>query len=89
MKPSEKIKQLVEEKLAEIRKKFDRYAPHPGMGSYYEMAIMKYLDEEYEKNQPCTHKNAYQVEGIGDVYYNVCNDCGVLFLAKVEENTKE
>lgn len=44
-------------------------------------ALIKYLDEEHEKNKLCEHKDAYQVDSLGDVYYNVCNDCGVLFLA--------
>lgn len=44
-------------------------------------SILEFLDEEWEKMKPCKHESSYQVEGIGDVYYNVCNDCGVLFLA--------
>ena len=49
----------------------------------FHSAILRYLDEESEKNKPCEHKSSYQVdEQIGEIYYNVCNDCGVLFLAK-------
>jgi len=45
-------------------------------------AVMRYLDEEWSKNQPCKHEDSYQVDSlVGDVFYNVCNDCGVLFLA--------
>ncbi len=40
-------------------------------------AILDYLDA----NAPCEHKDAYQVES-PEIYYNVCNDCGVLFMAK-------
>lgn len=67
MKPSEIIKQKGEMIFGEfmLNSKVD--------------AILQYLDE----NQLCEHKSAYQVESIcGDgIYYNVCNDCGVLFLA--------
>ena len=38
--------------------------------------IGKILDKLY-----CEHKSAYQVDS-GDIFYNVCNDCGILFLAK-------
>lgn len=45
----------------------------------FDKAIMSYLYEQWEKNRPCEHKSAYQVDS-GDIFYNVCNDCGVLFL---------
>jgi len=44
--------------------------------------LAEFLFEEYEKNKPCQHKSAYQQESSdGEMFYNVCNDCGVLFLA--------
>lgn len=47
-------------------------------------ATLMYLDEDYEKNQPCEHRDSYQVDGRdGEVYYNVCNSCGVLFFKVV------
>ena len=77
MKPSDKILKLVRKKFGDVASDYE-----------YICGIMAYLDEEYEKNKPCEHKSAYQVDSsLGDVYYNVCNDCGVLFLAK-EELTK-
>lgn len=71
MKPSEKIREIMKQKGEII---FGEFMPNPKVE-----AILQYLDE----NQPCEHKSAYQVESIvGDgIYYNVCNDCGVLFLA--------
>lgn len=53
-------------------------------------AIMKYLDEQYEKNKPCKHKSSYQVQdqSAPNIYYNVCNDCGVLFLSSLPTEDK-
>ena len=51
----------------------------------FNSAILMYLDEKY-----CEHHSAYQIESlVGDeVYYNVCNDCGILFLAN-KDNAKQ
>ncbi len=73
MKPSEKIKKIIEEKYKTSIK------------SRQICAILEYLDEEHEKNKPCEHKNSYQEESPLHAY-NVCNDCGVLFLATPKEN---
>lgn len=78
MKPSERINQIIREGGNEVNL--------DGPGSYYKIskneAIIQYLDEEYEKNKPCDHKNSYIVDSIHrDICYNVCEDCGVLFLA--------
>ncbi len=72
MKPSERIKEI-----------YDSFKNGEHLGVEHAHAIIKYLDEEYEKNKPCEHKDSYRVDSImqDDVYYNVCNDCGVLFLA--------
>lgn len=43
--------------------------------------LAKKINEIIESYKPCKHESAYQVEGFNDIYYNVCNDCGVLFLA--------
>lgn len=74
MKPSQRIQEIREE--LQIR--------FPGSASnlWETEAVIMYLDEVYEKNKPCEHKYSYQVEGYGDIYYNVCDDCGVLFLSK-------
>lgn len=68
------------ERIYEIQKNNQKEWPNDPRPSI--SAIIQFLDEEYEKNKPCKHKDSYQVDSqIGDVYYNVCNDCGVLFLA--------
>lgn len=81
MKPSERIKKLIKEKQSEIDQQSNQ------LEAYLTVVIggiLDYLDEEYEKNKPCEHKSAYQVESMNgdEVYYNVCNDCGILFLSK-------
>jgi len=70
MKPSKRIEQIA-------------YGLNNDYGvSELLFAIKRYLDEEWEKNKPCQHKSSYTVDSTSDVYYNVCNDCGVLFLGK-------
>lgn len=75
MKPSERIYQIWEELCKAKGLELDSLGSMP----YHPYAIAKYLDE----NQPCEHRSSYQVDSlVGNVFYNVCNDCGVLFLAK-------
>lgn len=71
-KPSERIYQIARERG--LSKQFPAWNDTD--------IILQYLDEEYEKNKPCEHKDSYTVDSTSDVYYNVCNDCGVLFLGK-------
>lgn len=75
-KPSERIKEISLE--IELRWPND---PRPELN-----AIIQYLDEEWEQNKMCAHKSAYQVDSSNgdEVYYNVCNDCGVSD-AKIEK----
>lgn len=76
MKPSDIIQEL-----------YDRYRDKGNTSQDASInAIIQYLDEQYEQNKPCEHKSAYQVEStVGDdVYYNVCNGCGVLFITKAD-----
>lgn len=77
LKPSERIKEL------HLIEEFNKYpiAKLMGFDDTFKKAVLNYLDEEWEKNRPCKHLDTYQVDGYNDVYYNVCNDCGVLFLA--------
>lgn len=76
MKPSERINRI----FADLKNK-NRKRKLIEEKELFIQSILNYLDEEYDKNKPCEHKSSYQVEGFNDVYYNVCNDCGVLFLA--------
>ena len=40
--------------------------------------IIAYINKNH-----CEHTDSYQVDSFsGDVYYNVCHNCGILFLAK-------
>ena len=78
-KPSEKIEKLFQEILAENPERGRRILSGEEMVKIKceLLAIKKYLDESH-----CEHKDAYQVDSqMSDIYYNVCNDCGVLFLA--------
>lgn len=77
MKPSQRIKEIA----ANLGRESDMGTITYGHIERIE-AIIQYLDEEWENNQPCKHLDSYIVESsLGDsVYYNVCNTCGVLFL---------
>lgn len=78
MKPSTRIKEI-----------YDKLFLEKGIWvdiDLHSQAVVQYLDEQHEKNKPCEHTDSYQVDPqTGDVFYNVCNKCGVLFLAKKEE----
>ncbi len=51
-------------------------------------AMCEYLDLEWEKSKPCTHKESYPEESIdGSIAYNVCCECGVLFMAEDSGDT--
>lgn len=88
MKPSQKIAEHFDRILRERPGAVDLIHKDKHHQWKVEIAAIKdYLDEEYEKNRPCEHKSSYRVDGLGEVYYNVCDDCGVLFLAK-KDNEK-
>jgi hypothetical protein len=44
-------------------------------GRYFQQALFKYLDSEYEKNQPCKHEKLVDMLLNGCRY---CHDCGVM-----------
>lgn len=66
MKPSERIKEI----FYELNTKNDF-----GFEKNIIDSIIQYLDEEYEKNKPCEHKNTHDS---ADGLYDVCKDCGVV-----------
>lgn len=73
MKPSERIRVLCDEVKQE-------WLGNQSLTDHEKIivAMLNYLDEVF-----CDHKDSYQVDAqIGDIFYNVCNDCGILFLAK-------
>lgn len=77
MKPSQRIREI----HLELEKSYnDPITKLMGFDDTFHRAVLNFLDEEYERNKPCEHKSAYQVDQ-NDVYYNVCNDCGILFLS--------
>lgn len=76
MKPSERI--------AEVKKEILKKHPETHKVSNFDMlALIEYLDEEWETYKPCKHEDFYNEESNdGSIAYNVCQDCGVLFLAE-------
>lgn len=69
MKPSERIKEAFKVKPHEVCS-----------DNVYLLRAFEEIGNILDEIQ-CKHTSSYQVEGFGDVYYNVCNDCGVLVLA--------
>ena len=74
MKPSERINECFNARQGEMAS--DSFYIRKAFNE-----ISKILDEIF-----CEHKDSYQVDSqIGDVFYNVCNDCGILFLANKKD----
>jgi len=67
MKPSQKI----------IERAIDRLKPYHLKVSILDIEILNYLDEQYEQNKPCEHKNLEtRLPQTGDVrIYDICKDC--------------
>lgn len=62
MKPSERIKEI-----------YDSFEEDKHIGVKHHFAIIQYLDEQYEQNKPCQHKNIEDFKGLDS-----CKDCGVV-----------
>ena len=71
MLPSKKIQEIIEKAGTE--------SDLDGPGYYYKLskadAIIKYLDEEYEKNKPCEHEELHCYSSS----MNECDGCEFCF----------
>lgn len=72
MKPSERIKEISIKNFSKVPMSLDR------LREFKLQSIIIYLDEEWEKNQPCKHEKIQEThwgEGM-----KVCVDCKILIL---------